>query len=879
MTRKLGDLSIAVRLWALVAAGAVALAALAVQARQVLLARMMAEREGKVRAVVETAHELVSHYAAQVAHGAIREVEAKREALSVLGKLRYEGSEYFWVNDLGPTMVMHPMKPELDGRDLSGFTDPDGKRLFVEMVATVRASPEGGLVAYRWPKPGSGAPVRKVSFVKLFAPWGWVIGTGVYLDDVEAQLKTEMAKVLVAAAAILMVLALAALVLSRSVQRNIAALGSESARLTAAAARGRLDQRAQPGAVSTEFRPVVVHMNEIVDALVRPIRATAAAVDALGRGELPRVAAAATEGEFQDIAQGLQAAVDSVARLVADVGALAEAARSGRLDLRADAAKHTGEFRRVVETLDGTLDSLVQPLRTAAGQVASIARGNVPAAIRGPWPGELEPLRANLEALGATLEDFLGQLARTLEAQGRGELDATMDASRLPGAFGRMAEGVNATNAGHVRVLRRVLEVATAYAAGDFSPVLERFPGQQAVANTTLDELRGNLHGIAGELRGLAEGAIAGRLAARADGGHFRGDWAALVEALNRSLDALTAPVAEGVEVLEALAARDLRARAGGDHRGDLARLAQAVNGTAGSLESALAEVSQAVGGVQRTAQAIAVASRQVGEGAASQTETVGAVGSRLESIAGMAGQTAERARQASGLVQAADGEATGGGEVVRRMAEGMSGIRAAAEHTAQIIKDINDIAFQTNLLALNAAVEAARAGDAGRGFAVVAEEVRSLALRSKAAAARTEGLIRESVRQASEGEATSREVSERLVRIARAVSDASLIVAKIDAAAREQATAVGEVRAGIEAVVRITGQNANSAGESSAAAEALSTQADRLAAVVDSFQTRSAHRLGGLGGPVAAEWGRVLVAPGRDAGRGEALMGHHRPR
>jgi methyl-accepting chemotaxis protein len=82
----------------------------------------------------------------------------------------------------------------------------------------------------------------------------------------------------------------------------------------------------------------------------------------------------------------------------------------------------------------------------------------------------------------------------------------------------------------------------------------------------------------------------------------------------------------------------------------------------------------------------------------------------------------------------------------MEQMSGATSKIRASAESTSQIINDINEIAFQMNLLALNAAVEAARAGEAGRGFAVVAEEVRSLALRSKEAANKTEALIRESV-------------------------------------------------------------------------------------------------------------------------------------
>ena len=79
---------------------------------------------------------------------------------------------------------MHPLKPELDGQDLSSNQDPKGKRLFVEMAAVCRAKGEGA-VDYMWPKPGREAPQPKVSYVKLHADWGWIIGSGIYVDDVQ----------------------------------------------------------------------------------------------------------------------------------------------------------------------------------------------------------------------------------------------------------------------------------------------------------------------------------------------------------------------------------------------------------------------------------------------------------------------------------------------------------------------------------------------------------------------------------------------------------------------------------------------------------------------------------------------------------------------
>jgi methyl-accepting chemotaxis protein len=113
-------------------------------------------------------------------------------------------------------MVMHPFKPELDGKDLSQNTDPTGKRLFVEFVRVVKERGEG-LVDYQWPKPGSSAPAPKVSYVKGFAPWGWVIGSGIYVDDVQARTASLASTLALVAAGVLAVLLAVAWGVSRSI--------------------------------------------------------------------------------------------------------------------------------------------------------------------------------------------------------------------------------------------------------------------------------------------------------------------------------------------------------------------------------------------------------------------------------------------------------------------------------------------------------------------------------------------------------------------------------------------------------------------------------------------------------------------------------------
>ncbi|MCE2593595.1 methyl-accepting chemotaxis protein [Motilimonas cestriensis] len=142
------------------------------------------EKRAQVQFEVDTVYSLIEHFHQQAKDGLYDETTAQQNAISAIKAIRYNETEYFWINDMSPSMVMHPIKPALDGQPLAAIKDPNGKNLFLEFVETVKKN-GGGFVAYQWPKPGFENPVDKISFVKGYQPWGWVIGTGIYLDDLQ----------------------------------------------------------------------------------------------------------------------------------------------------------------------------------------------------------------------------------------------------------------------------------------------------------------------------------------------------------------------------------------------------------------------------------------------------------------------------------------------------------------------------------------------------------------------------------------------------------------------------------------------------------------------------------------------------------------------
>ena len=199
---------------------ALILAALSIGTTTYIAHSMRADMSTKTRELVESAVSLIASYQAQAQAGSLSEDQAKRQALLAVKALRYGHNDYFWVNDMAPTMLMHPIKPELDGRDISQTRDPNGKALFVEMVKVVQAQGEGQ-VDYMWARTSGGTPVPKISYVKGFTPWGWVVGSGVYVDDMEAAITSMRHQVMGIAAALISGVFLIMHLMARSISQPI----------------------------------------------------------------------------------------------------------------------------------------------------------------------------------------------------------------------------------------------------------------------------------------------------------------------------------------------------------------------------------------------------------------------------------------------------------------------------------------------------------------------------------------------------------------------------------------------------------------------------------------------------------------------------------
>jgi signal transduction histidine kinase len=192
---------------------------------------MMALKRETIRELTESAWSALLAFERDAESGIMTQGEARRRAVDHLRQLRYgpESKDYYWINDMHPRLIMHPYRPDLEGEDITNYTDPDGKRLFVEFVEVVKDR-GSGYVDYEWQwKDDPNRTVPKISYVKGFEPWGWIIGTGIYIEDVRAEIAALTRNIVFIILGIMILLsALSGYIIWQGVKRENERLQAES---------------------------------------------------------------------------------------------------------------------------------------------------------------------------------------------------------------------------------------------------------------------------------------------------------------------------------------------------------------------------------------------------------------------------------------------------------------------------------------------------------------------------------------------------------------------------------------------------------------------------------------------------------------------------
>ncbi|MES2012217.1 MAG: methyl-accepting chemotaxis protein [Pseudomonadota bacterium] len=229
------------------------------------------------------------------------------------------------------------------------------------------------------------------------------------------------------------------------VRSNINALVADVNTLSQSAVEGNLSIRADASKHQGDFRKIVQGVNDTLNAVIVPLNVAAKYVDDISKGNIPAKITDTYHGDFNNIKNNLNQCIDAVNALATDAAILARAASQGILSTRADITKHQGDFRKIVEGVNNTLDSVIGPLNIAANCVDSISRGDIPAKITEHYQGDFNNIKDNLNRCIDAVNRLVDDANLLAQAAADGRVSTRADASLHQGDFRKVVEGVNAT--------------------------------------------------------------------------------------------------------------------------------------------------------------------------------------------------------------------------------------------------------------------------------------------------------------------------------------------------------------------------------------------------------------------------------------------------
>ncbi|WP_315737241.1 MULTISPECIES: methyl-accepting chemotaxis protein [unclassified Bradyrhizobium] len=349
-------LTIGIKIYALIGLSFLGLIGLTAFNSRELAAGLKQQKQLELRHLTELALGIFAEEHAAAQKGTISVAEAQKRALERASQLRYGGNEYFFVTDMTAKMLMHPISTKLVGQDVADMKDPNGKKLFIEMIDVVRQHGRG-FVDYDWPKPGSETPQPKLTHVAGFAPWNWLVGTGVYIDDLSAQAWASTRQSLTAAGIVLLILLVVSTLVGRGITNPLHRMTSAMKSL----AGGRLDVEV-PGVGRGD------EIGEMAGA-VEVFKSNAVARHALEaeQKEAEQRALARRKADMHKMADDFESAVGEIVETVSSA--------SSRLEVSADTLSKTavraGELATTVAAASEEASTNVQSVASATEEMTS----------------------------------------------------------------------------------------------------------------------------------------------------------------------------------------------------------------------------------------------------------------------------------------------------------------------------------------------------------------------------------------------------------------------------------------------------------------------------------------------------------------------------
>jgi methyl-accepting chemotaxis protein len=627
--------------------------------------------------------------------------------------------------------------------------------------------------------------------------------------------------------------------------------------------KGDIDVQMPEGQFIGAFKKMAHGVNQMVGGHIAVKKKAMACVAEFGKGNF-EAPLETFPGKKAFINETIEQVRTSLKALIADTHDLVKAAAEGKLETRADAARHQGDFRRIVEGINQTLDAILIPIGEGNRILAQISSGKIDEQIAQTYKGDHEKMKVAVNNVAVVMQGLQKEMARLIEASRDGQLSERGKPEQFQGAYAEIIRGVNMMLDAILIPIGEGNRILGQISGGKIDELIgQTYKGDHEKMKVAVNNVATVLQTLQKMLVRLADAAKDGKLSERGHPETVEGAYAEIIRGVNSILDAVITPLNVSARYVEQISKGDIPAQITDTYHGDFNliknnlntlivamneittaaegisngnltveirerspqdKLMQALSAMVAGLTRTVSEIRSIAGEVSAASQSISTASVQVSRGASSQAAAAEQASSSMEQMVSNIKQNADNAQQTDKIANKSAKDAQESGKSVLEAVGAMKEI-------ANKISIIEEIARQTNLLALNAAIEAARAGEHGKGFAVVAAEVRKLAERSQRAAGEINQLSASTLK-------VSEKSGEMLDKLVPDIQRTAELVQEISAASKEQDTGAEQINKALQQLEQVIQQNASASEQMASTTEELTGQSDQLVSALSFFRT-----------------------------------------
>ncbi len=527
---------------------------------------MINAKETELKHLVETAVSIVEVEKKLADSGSVSEEEAKQLALKGIRSMAYDKINYIFVYKFDGTSLAYRTKPQNEGKNYIKLQDQNGVFVIRDLINAAKTG--GGFVKYNWDK-GSKKNVPKTSYAEAVKDWEWMIGTGMYMDDIEEIAAAQKMRIYFTFAIILVLAIIATLWISRNLKNILSSLVDQAINIEEHINNGRIDYRADAEEINFEFRDIISGINNIMDAFMAPLNVSNEYIQSIAVGKMPAKITDDYKGDFLVMKNNTNRLIENLENFISEMKTMYDQHKIGEMDYTMNAEQFEGFYRKMAKGVNQSVGLHTGNIMKILEILQAYGDGDFKPQLE-PLPGKLHIINDNLENLRKNLNQISMELKQFAVAIYEGQLDYRGDSSAYKNDWKRIIEGINGIIDAFYEPINMMAEYIDSIAHGIIPhDITNDYRGEFNGMKNNINQALGIIRGLHIEIKDIIESISDGVLDKRGNSDSFENGWKDIINGINNVIDAFMRPITLTDEYVDRIAQGDIPPEVVEEFRGE----------------------------------------------------------------------------------------------------------------------------------------------------------------------------------------------------------------------------------------------------------------------------------------------------------------------